>query len=511
MRTGWFQASIALMALTAFSRLLGYFRDTMIAYRFGASTATDAFLVAYTVPAFIVSIIGGALNSVLVPRVVAHRTQGNEARAWAIIYAALFWLVVASLVFCIGFSIVAVPLMDALAPGFPTPEKLLAASLVQVLMAYVFFSIIGFFLGAVLNAHHRFVYAAIAPSLASLAAVVALLVDAHPAIELVAWALLVGAILQVLLQAFPLLPEALRHRRRPPVRDPEMKRMGRLSGPVFLSSAVSSANIITDRLFASLLPTGSVTALAFSLRVIQVPIGVFGLAVSTVLYPRFAEALAAGDRPEFTRLLERGIRLVVLLTFPLTAALLALSGPLIDVLFRHGAFTQAASSLTALCLDGFAISLIPSSLLLLLTRAYFTFEATSFVGIVSTFTLVLNAVADYVGAKYLAAPGIAIATVLVTGAFMVVLVAGLKRHLPDFTPAGVARSALPVAVASALGGVAAALIARGVRSVTFPGAILSGGVGLIACFAVASLVALAINVPEARLVWRRLVTRLMPT
>jgi len=511
MRPGWFQASIALMALTAFSRILGYFRDTMIAYRFGASTATDAFLVAYTVPAFIVSIIGGALNSVLVPRVVAHRTQGNDAKAWAIIYAALFWLVVASLVFCVGFSIVAVPLLDVLAPGFPTPEKLLAASLVQVLMAYVFFSIIGFFLGAVLNAHHRFVYAAIAPSLASLAAVVALFVDAHPAIELVAWALLVGAILQVLLQAFPLLPEALSHRSRPPVRDPEMRRMGRLSGPVFLSSAVSSANIITDRLFASLLPTGSITALAFSLRVIQVPIGVFGLAVSTVLYPRFAEALAADDRPEFTRLLERGIRLVVLLTFPLTAALLALSGPFIDVLFRHGAFTQAASSLTALCLDGFAVSLIPSSLLLLLTRAYFTFEATSYVGIVSTFTLVLNAVADYVGAKYFAAPGIAMATVLVTGAFMVVLIAGLRRHLPDFTPAGIARSALPVAAASALGGVAATLIAGVVRSVTFSGALLAGGMGLVACFAVAALVALAMNVPEARLVWRRLQSRLMPT
>lgn len=503
-RAGILTASMGLMAFTMTARLVGYLRDSLVADRFGASAVTDAFLLAYSVPNFLVGIISGALNSVIVPSVVAERDAGNDDRAWEIIYTSLMWMVLVALLLVVVIGTFAVPIMHVLAPGFSKGQDLLAAHIVQILMGFVFFSVVAYFLGSVLNSEHRFVYAGVAPILASGAAVVVLIAFAHPSIVLVAWALLAGSVMQVLLQLFPLLPEAVRHPFTVHWKDPVVAAMGKRSLPILVSSGSQSGNVIVDRLFGSLLAEGSITSLAFSQRVIQVPNAVFGSAVATVLYPRFAEAERVGARGELARLLGRGIRLTAIMTIPVSAVLITLAHPVVDVLFRHGAFTQADAYTTALCMQGFALTILPTSTNFVLTRAYYTLRRTFYVGASGTATLGLNALADYLLMQVMGAPGIALATALVQGSYMAVLISGLNRELPTFRFTDHLRRLTPLGVAAAIGSLAAILITGPISTVHFGGAILAVAVGTAVLGLVGEAAALVLRVPEAGRVLRRL-------
>lgn len=499
-------ASVTLMGLTTVARLSGYLRDSLIAFRFGASEVTDAFLLAYSVPNLLVGVISGALNSVIVPSIVSERHAGQEDRAWEIIYTALAWMILLTVAMVLVIGALAVPLMHAIAPGFTRGQQLLAAHIVQVLLGFVFFSVVAYFLGSVLNSENRFVYAGLAPILASGAAIVTLLALAHPSILLVAWALLAGSIMQVLLQLVPLLPEMFRHRVRIDLRDPVVRQMGRLSFPILVSSGSQSANVIVDRLFGSLLAAGSITALGFSQRVVEVPNAVFGSAVGTVIYPQISAAKQAGDMRELARLLGRGIRLVTVTTVPVAAILLTLAHPIIDVLFRHGAFSQADAELTALCLQGFALTVIPASINVVLMRVYFTLGKTLYVGSLGTASLLLNAVGDDVLMRVMGAPGIAVATAIVQGAYLIFLTGGLRRILPTFHFVNHAKRLAPILLAGGIGAGATLLVASRIGTGDLTGALVATIAGTLALVAVGEGAALALHIPEALRVLRRLRT-----
>ncbi|MHB1505770.1 MAG: murein biosynthesis integral membrane protein MurJ, partial [Sulfobacillus sp.] len=325
-------------------------------------------------------------------------------------------------------------------------------------LLYVFFSSLAYLFGAVLNAHHRFVYAALAPSLLSGAAVAVMVFMAHPPIHLVALALLIGSVLQLLLQLLPLLRSALRYLAWPRLGDPAVRHMVRLSVPTFASNSVGSGNVMIDRIFGSTLATGSIAALAFADRVVQVPFGVFGAAVSTALFPRFAEALESKQPGRLVRAFSGGVRLIVLITFPVAALMLFLAPPLIDVLFRHGAFSQQAANLTALCLRAYALALIPYSLNMVMMRVYYSLEKTAELALLGVGMLALNAIGDAILVRLMGAPGIALATVIVEGSFSWLLISRLRPRLPGLDLKALIRAAAPVALAALLAGALAALV-----------------------------------------------------
>ncbi len=457
-RPTWLQASFLLMGLTLLSRLMGYFRDTMIALRFGASATTDAYLIAFTLPSYLVGIISGAINAVLLPQVARRLSADDQVGAWRLVAGAVGWVSLSTAVLIAVLELGAPVVLHLLAPGFRPAELALAVSLARILLLYVFFSSLAYLFGAVLNAHHRFVYAALAPSLLSGAAVAVMVFMANPPIHLVALALLAGSVLQLLMQVLPLVRSGLSYLAWPRLSDPGVRHMVRLSVPTFASNSVGSGNVMIDRIFGSTLATGSIAALAFADRVVQVPFGVFGAAVSTALFPRFAEALESKQPGRLVRAFSGGVRLIVLITFPVAALMLFLAPPLIDVLFRHGAFTQQAADLTALCLRAYALALIPYSLNMVMMRVYYSLEKTAELAVLGVGMLALNAIGDAILVRVMGAPGIALATVLVEGSFSWLLISRLRPHLPGLDLRSLVRASAPVALSAVLAGAVASVV-----------------------------------------------------
>ncbi len=228
------------MGLTLLSRLMGYFRDTMIALRFGASATTDAYLIAFTLPSYLVGIISGAINAVLLPQVARRLSADDQVGAWRLVAGAVGWVSLSTAVLIAVLELGAPVVLHLLAPGFRPSELALAVSLARILLLYVFFSSLAYLFGAVLNAHHRFVYAALAPSLLSGAAVAVMVFMANPPIHLVALALLAGSVLQLLIQVLPLVRSGLSYLAWPRLSDPGVRHMVRLSVPTFASNSVGS-------------------------------------------------------------------------------------------------------------------------------------------------------------------------------------------------------------------------------------------------------------------------------
>ncbi len=497
-RPTWLQASFLLMGLTLLSRLMGYFRDTMVALRFGASATTDAYLIAFTLPSYLVGIISGAINAVLLPQVARRLAQDDQSGAWRLVMGAVGWVTIATLALVGLLELLAPVVLHLLAPGFRPPELALAVSLARILLFYVFFSSLAYLFGAVLNAHHRFVYAALAPSLMSGAAVAVMLFMAHPPIHLVALALLVGSVLQLLVQLLPLLGQGLRYLAWPRLADPGVRHMVRLSVPTFASNSVGSGNVMIDRIFGSTLATGSIAALAFADRVVQVPFGVFGAAVSTALFPRFAEALESKQPERLVRAFAGGVRLIVLITFPVAALMLFLAPPLIDLLFRHGAFTQQAANLTALCLRAYALALIPYSLNMVMMRVYYSLERTAELALLGVGMLALNAIGDAILVRLMGAPGIALATVLVEGSFSLLLISRLRPRLPGLGLRTLLRAAWPVGLAAVLSGALAAGLGGFLPTASTVQAAVATAAGVLVLAVSFYLFCRLFRVPEAR-------------
>lgn len=416
------------MLITVLARLMGFLRDTLIAYRFGASHVTDAYVIAYMVPTFLNAVIAGSLNSVVVPRVTEARTVQGEEASWGLVSSTYVWVFLSSLAVSSLLAASAPLVVQVLAPGFGRQEHRLTAELARILVWTVLFSNLGYLSGSILNAYRRFAFAAVAPMMVSGTAVLSLAFLPHPNIETLAWAIFCGAALQFLLETLPVARMAFRHRLRARLREPELGRMGKLSFPILISSSVSQANVIVDRIFGSALSSGSITALSFADRVVQVPLGVFGQALSTAIFPELSEAWARTDDLRFRRLLTNGLLAVFLITIPITGVLLVFALPVIALLFHHGAFSLAATRLTAGCLAMYALALIPYSANVVIQRAYFVLEETFFIGISSLLMLLLNALLDWAFVGPLGAPGLALSTSVVQWTFMVLLIVQLRRR-----------------------------------------------------------------------------------
>src|SRR5712691_2821199 len=352
---GVLRAVGVIAAATLASRVLGYVRDMVVARAFGAGPITDAFFVAFRIPNLLRRLLAeGALSTAVVPVFTETLTrEGPEAfgrLARAVSGAAI---VVLCLVAGLG-ALIAPLVVTVMAPGWRTDPELLAlaVTLTRALFPYlVFVGLAALAMGA-LNAHHRFFTAAVGPAvlnLAMIAAVVGLASRLTTPIMSLAIGVLVGGLGQLLVQ----LPELRRIGvpLRPSLewRHPAVARIARRLWPaVFALAAVQITVVVT-----TLLPSGTVSYLYYADRVMEFPLGVFGIALATATLPSMS---AQAARREFTALrstLEFALRLSAFVAVPATVGLLLLGGPIVQVLFQRGEFTAADAALTAQALAGY--------------------------------------------------------------------------------------------------------------------------------------------------------------
>ncbi|MDE2150654.1 MAG: murein biosynthesis integral membrane protein MurJ, partial [Gammaproteobacteria bacterium] len=268
-------------------------------------------------------------------------------------------------------------LLGLFAPGFGSdPAKyLLGVHLLRITFPYLMLISLTALASGVLNSHGRFAIPAVTSSLLNLCMIAAVLIDAR-SVEVLAWAVLAGGFVQLGFQLPSLARLKLLPRPRWGWHDPQVRRILRLMLPILLGSSVAQISLLLDTVIASLLGTGPVSWLYYADRVMEFPLGLFSIALGTVILPHLASHHARRSEQAFSDTLDWGLRAVLVIGAPAAVGLLLLAGPLISTLFQHARFTTADVAMTRWALMAFALGFMGFSLVKILVPGFYARQET---------------------------------------------------------------------------------------------------------------------------------------
>ena len=349
---------------TLLSRLTGFVRDIMLAAIIGAGPVADAFFVAFRLPNHFRAIFAeGAFNAAFIPAYARVRTEQGAGAAEQF-GDRIFTLLFASQIVLLALALVFTPqAIELLAPGFSRePQQFaLAVSLTRITFPYLLLITLVTLWSGILNALHRFAAAAAAPILlnVTMMATLALAYWFPSAGYAAAWGVLISGVLQALLVGGDTLFMGVMTSFRGLRWDKDVQRFFKALLPATLGSAGTQLALFADTIIASFLSAGAISALYYADRIDQLPIGVIGIAVGTVLVPEMTHRLAAGDDAGAKTAQNRAIEFALLLALPCVVAFLVVPGLIMRALFVRGAFTTADAHAAAMTLMAYTVGLIP--------------------------------------------------------------------------------------------------------------------------------------------------------
>jgi len=459
------QSTAVTGGMTLVSRITGLVRDVVFAGLIGASAniAADAFYVAFRIPNFFRRIFGeGAFSQAFVPVLTEHkvRTSPEETRAFVDHVAGRFGAILFGVTLV---GVLAAPvLVMVLAPGWyiEKPDKFaLTVAMLRIMFPYLLFVSLVAMAAGILNSYGRFGVAAFTPVLLNLCLIGAALWLApymeNPAVAL-AWGVFLAGVVQLLFQV-PFL-RRLRMLPRPRLRPAHdgAGRVFKLMLPAIFGVSVSQINLLVNTLLASFLVTGSVSWLYYSDRLMEFPLGVFGIALATVILPSLSHKHATRSHEEFSHLLDWALRWVALIGVPASAALIVLSGPLLTTFFHYGAFNAHDVRMSASALMAFSAGLVAFILVKVLAPGFYARQDTKTPVRIGMISMLVNIALSFALVFPLKHTGLALAITL--AAFVNALLLYRRLRTLDIYRPGPGWAAFLWRVSLATAGMAALLV-----------------------------------------------------
>jgi putative peptidoglycan lipid II flippase len=439
--------------LTGVSRVLGLFREIVFATIFGATSGMDAFLVAFKIPNFLRRLFAeGAFSQAFVPILGEYKAKESDENFKRLIQRVSGSLaLVVFLVSVIG-SLTSAFWIGVFAPGFWHQAEKFAWSveMLRITFPYLFFISLTALCGSVLNTLGKFAIPAITPVILNVVLIVGAVFFRgffHLPVMVLAWSVLIAGILQFLFQ----LPFLIRLGvfRWPVVafRDPGVQRVLRLMLPALFGASVAQISLLFDTLFASFLKTGSVSWLYYADRLMQFPLGVFGVALSTVILPHLSKSVAEKDHEAYQKGLAFGLRWVFLIGLPASVGLMVLAKPLVWTFLAYGAFNAVDATMTSHSLMAFGLGVVCFMAVKVLVTGFYSRQEIKIPVKIATLSVAVNVILNAILMIPLAHVGIALATTIASLVNMGCLWGILYRqnHLP-ITKAGI-RDAVKMMIA----------------------------------------------------------------
>jgi putative peptidoglycan lipid II flippase len=411
--SGLAQKTSVVGGMTLISRILGLLRDVVFARYFGAKLVMDAFLVANRIPNMLRRFFAeGAFSAGFVPVMARYREnhEHEDAREFIDSVSGTFGVIL-FVVTLLG--VIAAPLLVLIvAPGFVGEggDLDLAALMLRFTFPYLFFVSLTAFAGGILNTYGKFGVPAFTPVLLNIvliAAAIWLSPQLDQPIMALAYAVFIAGFCQLLFQ-LPFLAKI--HALPRPKWAPHhagVKRSFKLMVPAIFGSSAAQINVLLGGIIASLLPVGSISYLYFSDRLMEFPLGIFGIALGTVTLPYLSRLWANDDKKTFSQTLDWSLKLALLISVPAAIGLFVLAEPLVVTLFFGGLFDEHAVRMTALSLRAYAVGLVGFSLVKILAPAYFAREDTKTPVRIALVALLVNLILSVSLAWYLSSSGFA--------------------------------------------------------------------------------------------------------
>ncbi len=442
------------------SRILGLVREIVIASLFGASRNLDAFLTAFRAPNMLRDLFAeGALSTAFVTTFSKKIMAEGDQSAWALANKiATLTTVFMSFVTLIGI-LFAPQLIGALAPGFDPEKTALTVLLAQVMFPFILLVSLAALAMGMLNAKDVFGVPAMASSFFNLGSIfggvlLGWWMDPHfgtRALIGLALGTLIGGLLQLLVQVPSLLKVGFVLRADFRWRDEGVKKVLQLMGPAVIAASAVQVNVLVNSIFASYLQDGAVSWLNIAFRLMQLPLGLFGVALATVTLPLISRSAARGDIPEFRGALAHALRLVMLLTIPSAIGLIIMAEPIISLIYEHGRFTAAATQQTAGALRFYAFGLVGYAAVKVLAPAFYALDRRNLPMFVSLFAIVLNFGLNWLLTFHLGLghQGLALSTSLVAMANFLFLYVMMRRYAGQLETGAMLRTFLKLLLAGA--------------------------------------------------------------
>jgi putative peptidoglycan lipid II flippase len=387
------------------SRVLGLAREQICAGLFGGGGAMDAFTAAFRIPNLLRDLFAeGALSTAFVTvfsRSIA--TRGDDA-AWRLADKVATMAIVVLSAICVIGIVFSPQLVAALAPGFDPAKAALTVTLTRIMFPFILLVSLAALVMGMLNSRNVFGVPAMASSFFNIGSIcggvlLGYWMDPHFGPRSLI-GLAIGTLFGGLLQLAVQLPQArhIGYRYRPDFswRDPGVSAILALMGPSVIAAATTQVNVLINSMFASTLGDGPIFWLSIAFRLMQLPLGLFGVALGTVSLPLLSRLAAAGQMDGFRNELSRGMRLALLLTLPSTVGLMLLAGPIISVLYQHGRFTAYEAGQAADALRFYAIGLSGYAALKILVNAFYALDRRKTPMLVSFMAVALNLIFNWV-------------------------------------------------------------------------------------------------------------------
>lgn len=453
---------------TMLSRIFGFVRDMVVAAIFGAGIATDAFFVAFRIPNLLRRLLGeGSLTAAFIPVFTEElKTKSRESALELAGIAFTLFSILGVLISLVG--VLLSPLFVSLmAPGFlKSPDQFeLTVFLTRLMFPYTFFVFLVALCMGILNSLRHFAAPALSPVVLNLAMILtALLFHRHfqQPITVLAIGVLLGGVLQLALQWPFLIKMGVRLKPNFHFRHPGMEKIGLLLLPTLVGSGIYQINIFIGTILASLLPRGSVSFLYYADRLVELPLGVFAIAVGTASLPSFAAQVARGRYEDFKRTLSFSLSLILFIALPATVALIMLREPIISVLFQRGVFDAHSTLMTAQALLYYTLGLWAFSVIRVVNSAFFSLQDRKSPLKAAFVSLVVNGVLSILLMFPLQHGGLALATSAASAVNVVMLSFVLRRKIGAFLDRKFYASLGKTLAASAMMGISLFLVALAV-------------------------------------------------
>ncbi len=457
-----------LMSVATFiSRILGYVRDMIFAFYFGATGISDTFFAAFRIPNLLRELFAeGSMSAAFIPVLTEYRQKQGEAEAVRLVRITFTFILVAVGLVCVLGILFAPAIVTVIAPGFlGSVEKFsLTVLLTRIMFPFLLFISLAALMMGALNTKKVFFIPALAPAMLNITLILSIIwfeSKAKEPITAAALGVLAGGVVQFIFQ----LPSFFKNQYSlgfdASFSHPGIKRMSVLLIPATLALSVSQINIALSNILASFLPSGSITYLFYSMRLIQFPIGIFGVAMGTAVLPTLSEHAVKGDFVGLRDDFSFALRLLFFITVPAMAGLIALRGPIINLLFQRGQFDYAATLGTSDALLFYSIGIWAIVGVRIVTATFYSLQDTKTPVKIAVVGMLSNVIFSLLLMGPMKHSGLALANTLAACINFSLLFYFLRKRLKRIDAKKIITSFLKILVASSAMGVAGWMLLQG--------------------------------------------------
>ena len=445
------KAMLIIGAASVLGKFFGFFREVAIGAAFGTTNIADAYILTISVPGIIFANASLAIATTFIPEYM--KIKSNKTREKFFVSNFLNIIFILSAVIAIISVIFAKQILSVVAPGFDPETMAIAVTMSRIVFLNIAFLGVNGILAGYLQANGHFTVAAALSIPNSIVLIISLYLYDKVGIRGISFAVLVGVILQTVTLLINSFAIGFKYKPSLNFKDKSIKTIALLSIPVFFTGTAAELNAVIDRILASGLPSGSVSALSYAARLNGFLFGMISLSLSTALYPAMSEASASNDMASFKNVLQKSLGIITILLFPVAVAIIILHGSVVTLVFERGAFDASSTALTSSALFFYAFGMAFYAYRDMLSKAFYSIQDTKTPTIITIAAIILNIALNIILSRYMQHNGLALASAIVAVLASAALLICLAKKIGGFGASKLFATAAKSAGASALMGI----------------------------------------------------------